>query len=91
MQIKEFIQPELVVVVPVLCIAGSVMKRTEKIKDKYIPMILTAIGILLALLYTIAYNGISGGAVFTGICQGILCAGASVYANQIYKQAKEDT
>lgn len=90
MQTEEFIQPELVVLVPVLYIAGAVLKKTEKVKDKYIPMILTGIGMMLAMLYTIAYNGISGSAVFTGICQGILCAGASVYVNQIYKQAKED-
>lgn len=90
MQTQDFIQPELLVAVPVLYFIGESIKKTEKVKNKYIPAILTGIGMLLALLYTIAYNGVSGMAVFTGICQGILCAGASVYANQIYKQAKED-
>ncbi|MBS5583227.1 phage holin family protein [Pseudoruminococcus massiliensis] len=28
-------------------------------------------------------------AIFAAITQGILCAGASVYANQIYKQIKK--
>lgn len=90
MQIQDFIQPELVVAVPVLYIIGAALKKTEKVKDKNIPAILTGIGVSLALLYTIACSGISGAAVFTGICQGVLCAGASVYVNQIYKQTKED-
>ena len=38
--LKEYIKPELLVVVIVLYFIGMGLKYTELIKDKYIPMIL---------------------------------------------------
>lgn len=92
--IKDFIKPELLVLIPVLYIVGRGFKKTSLIKDKFIPLLLGSISILLAGLYTFATSDVNGikeitMAIFTAITQGILIAGASVYANQIYKQLQK--
>lgn len=91
MDIQEFIRPELLVLIPVLYLIGMGIKQS-KIKDNYIPVILGACGVILAILYIIGTEPLltvqsTITAIFTAITQGILCAGASVYINQIYKQA----
>ena len=86
--IKDFIKPELLVLIPVLYIIGRGFKKTSLIKDKFIPLLLGSISILLASLYIFATSDVNGikeitMAIFTAITQGVLIAGASVYANQI--------
>ena len=85
---ENYIQPELLVLIPVLYIIGEGIKKAEAINDKYIPIILGAIGIILSCLYVIAMCGFSAMSIFTAITQGILVAGGSVYINQIWKQSK---
>ena len=85
---EKYIQPELLVVVAVLYFLGMGLK-TSAVNDKYIPVILGVAGVLMATLYTVAAVGFSAMAVFTGITQGIICAGVAVYVNQIIKQAKK--
>ena len=85
-KIKEFISPELLVLIPVLYILGAGIKKTTLISDKFIPIILGVAGIILSCLYVLGNNGISVEAIFTAITQGILVAGASVYVNQLIKQ-----
>lgn len=92
--IKEFIKPELLILVPVLYLIGYGIKKS-KIKDNLIPLILGGIAILLSGLYVFATSDINNAkdvamAIFIAITQGILTAGASVYINQIYKQAKKE-
>ncbi len=86
----EYIQPELMILIPVLYLIGCGLKKSNVIPDKYIPILLGVIGVVLSACHfaseEIAFNGES---VFTAITQGILCAGASTYANQIYKQVKK--
>ena len=73
--IKEMIKPELLILIPVLYFIGVAIRKSEKIKNEYIPMLIgIGQGILLA--------------VFTAITQGVLVAGVSVYINQIIKQKK---
>lgn len=92
--IKEFIKPELIVLIPVLYILGVAFK-TSDVADKYIPLILGGASIFLCAMYVISVSVITNFkevcmALFTGITQGILCAGASVYFNQIVKQLNKD-
>ena len=68
--------------IPVLIIIGSIIKRTEKIKDKWIPLILLPVGIAGAL----ALGGLNAGSVV----QGVLVTGAAVYGNQLVKQLKKE-
>ena len=89
--VKEFIKPELLVLIPVLYIIGIGFKKTTLLKDKFIPVALGLISIILTGLYIFATSDIAGAkkitmAIFTALTQGVLIAGASVYANQIYKQ-----
>ena len=51
--IMNYIKPELVVVAMVLYFVGMGLKQAQAVKDKYIPAILGAVGILLATLYVI--------------------------------------
>lgn len=85
-EFKDFISPELLVLVPVLYIIGMGVKKTTLIPDKFIPIILGACGIVLSCLWVLGTNGVSIVGIFTAITQGILVAGASVYINQLIKQ-----
>ena len=90
-QLKNFIRPELLVLVPVLYFIGCGLKRTESIADKKIPMLLGLAGVSLAAVWVAATTAFSGYrdalmAVFAAVTQGVLCAGASVYVNQLIKQ-----
>lgn len=85
---EKYIQPELLVVVAVLYFLGMGLK-TSAVNDKYIPVILGVAGVAIATLYTVAAVGFSAMSIFTGITQGVICAGVAVYVNQIIKQAKK--
>lgn len=91
MDFQEFIKPELLILIPVLYLIGEGIKHS-KISDRWIPLLLGAIGIVLSCLYITATEIVIvdtqsvATAMFTAITQGILCAGASVYTNQIIKQ-----
>ena len=91
MNFEEFIKPELLVLIPVLYLIGAGLKKSKKISDSLIPMILGGVGVILSALWVFASIKITGNkeiatAIFTSVTQGVLVAGASVYANQIYKQ-----
>ena len=92
---KEWIKPELLILVPVLYVIGNWLVGLAAVKNKYIPLLLGAFGILLSLIYILAASQITTWrgaalAVFTGVTQGILAAGCSVYVDQILKQSKKD-
>ena len=91
MDIMNYIKPELIVVAIVLYFIGLGIKKAQKIKDKYIPLILGICGIVLAAIWVFANSPIGTTqeilmAVFTSIIQGILVAGLSTYVNQLIKQ-----
>ena len=92
--LKEFIKPELLILVPVLYLFGSALKKSE-LKDKYIPWMLGTVAVLLSLVLVFATSTLSDWqsvllAAFSGVTQGVLCAGASVYVNQLVKQAGKE-
>lgn len=91
MNIQEYIKPELLALAAVLYVLGMGCKRSGTIADKWIPYILGGAGILLACLYVFGVSDLSSAsqvltALFTGVTQGLLCAGASVYVNQMVRQ-----
>lgn len=93
-QIMNYIKPELIVVAVVLYFIGMWLKKAQAVKDKYIPLILGGIGIVLCAIWVLATSTIGTGqdiamAVFTAIVQGILVAGVSTYINQIVKQSQK--
>ena len=93
MELKEFIKPELLILIPVLYVVGIGLKKS-KLSDTLIPLILGGIAILLSAAWVIATSDIStlkdvAYALFISVTQGILSAGASVYVNQLYVQSKK--
>ena len=85
-QISQYIKPELYILAVVLYIIGKGLKRSH-IPDKYIPALLGICGVLLACIYVFSLNPQNMlAAAFSGITQGRLCAGGSVYIDQIFKQ-----
>ena len=94
MNFEELIKPELLVLVPVLYTVGIGLKKS-KLKDKFIPIILGVTSIILSTAWVFATSEIYTlkditYAVFVSVTQGILSAGASVYINQVYVQAKKN-
>ncbi len=93
--ILNYVKPELVVLAVVLYFVGLALKKAQAVKDKFIPIILGIIGIVLALIWVLATSDIGGVqqimlAVFTAVVQGVLVAGLSTYAHQILKQASKE-
>lgn len=93
--LQEMIKPEVIVLIPVLYIIGLILKSAATIPDKHIPLLLGLFGILLCLIYMAATMTLGTWQeillfVFVGVTQGILVAGAAVFANQIYKQESKD-
>lgn len=91
-QIMNYVKPELIVVAVVLYFIGMGLKQVQAVKDKYIPLILGAVGVVLCAIWILATSPLGTGqdiamAVFTAIVQGILVAGLSTYINQIVKQS----
>lgn len=93
-QIMNYVKPELIVVAVVLYFVGMGLKKAEAIKDKYIPLILGGVGVVLCAIWVLATCPLDTGqniamAIFTAIVQGILVAGLSTYVNQIIKQVQK--
>lgn len=94
MDVMDYIKPELLVLIPVLYLIGVAVKKS-KAADKYIPWILGGVSVALSALYILAASFPTNAAdaalaVFTAITQGVLLAGASVYANQLVKQTGKE-
>lgn len=90
----NYVQPELIVVALVLYFIGMGLKKAEAVPDKYIPLILGGIGVVLCAIWVLATCPLDSGqniamAIFTAIIQGILVAGLSTYVNQIIKQVQK--
>lgn len=95
MNVNDYLKPELLILVPVMYLIGMGSKKSALIADKYIPVILGIVGVLISGVWVLATSPLGSFqevcmAVFTAVTQGILAAGASVYINQIAKQSKKD-
>jgi phosphoglycerol transferase MdoB-like AlkP superfamily enzyme len=85
----EYITPELLILVPCLYVIGVMMKDIEFIENKYIPLILTGVSLLLSSLYVLGMGGLSAINIFSSIVQSILCVACAVYADQLKKQFRK--
>lgn len=82
MEFVKYITENALILVPALYVLGMIVKNTEKVPDKYIPVVLLIVGIGGA----VALIGLNANAVI----QGILVTGAAVYANQLIKQINKE-
>lgn len=90
-QIVNYVKPELMIVAIVLYFLGMWLKQAAFLKDKYIPLILGALGIFICGLWVASVHQFEDtqaafAGVFAAVTQGILVAGLSTYVNQIIKQ-----
>lgn len=81
MDIINYVTEQALILIPVLYILGLIIKGTEKLSNKWIPVLLLPLGIGGA----IAIIGLNANSVI----QGILVTGATVFADQIIKQVKK--
>mgnify|MGYP003289565782 CR=1 FL=1 len=92
MDIINYINPELIVLVPVLYVLGLMIKDSIATPNTAIPAILGGVGVLLAVAWCMATVQPVGLwaivlTLVTAVIQGVLCAGAAVYADQLGKQS----
>lgn len=80
-ELIKYVSDAYLILVPGLYVLGIIMKRTEKVSDKFIPLFLLLLGILLSCLI--------GGINAVSVIQGILVTGAAVLANQVVKQVNK--
>ena len=95
MDITNYIESELYIIVPVLYVMGILFKKSKAVDDRWIPIILGILGIILACIYKFTAHAPETTSkilalIYAGVTQGILCAAGSVYANNIFKQMKKD-
>ncbi len=79
MDFAQYITQNALILIPVLYVLGMLIKNTEKIDDKYIPIILLIAGVAGA----VGIMGINADAVV----QGVLVTGTTVYTDQVIKQS----
>ena len=83
MDFLNYIVEEGLVMVPVLFILGEIIKRTELLNNKWIPLVLLIISVGFTPL-------LLGGYVASNILQAILVAGATVFGNELIKQSGKE-
>ena len=87
---KDYLRAETLILVPVLYLIGEGLKKS-RVPNRHIPALLGVIGIIMSAVWEFSSDSprLSTdifGAVFGSVTQGVLAAGASVYANQLYIQ-----
>lgn len=53
-QITNYVKPELIVVAIALYFVGMALKQAQAVKDKYIPLILGGISVVICAMYVFA-------------------------------------
>ncbi|MBU8908478.1 phage holin family protein [Desertibacillus haloalkaliphilus] len=80
-ELVNHIIEEAYILIPVLLVLGTMLKKTPNIKDWLIPYIVLFIGVG----FSIALLGFNVDAVI----QGVIVAGVSVFGHQMLKQYKK--
>lgn len=82
MELTQYIMDSRLILIPVLYVIGMIIKNTNIIKSKYIPVIILFLGILLSLL-------MGQNTIINNIIQGVLIAGTTVMTNQFIVQSRK--
>lgn len=82
MHIMNYIVEEGLIMIAVLYVIGNVIKNTELLSDKWIPIVLLFISIVFTPLVIGVYSPDT-------IVQAILVAGVTVFGDQIVKQIRK--
>ena len=82
MDILHYIVDEGLVMIPALYILGEIIKHTELLQNKWIPLSLLIVSVLLTPLVISGYTPDT-------IVQAILITGVTVFSDQLMKQLKK--
>ena len=82
MNMFDYIIQEGLVMIPVLYIIGEIVKGTELLANKWIPLVILVVSIGFTPLVLGAYTA-------NNIVQAVLVAGATVFGNELVKQSSK--
>lgn len=83
MDFLNYIVGNKLILIPVLYIIGYIIKNTKIIRNKFIPLFLLVIGIILSVL-------MGGDTIINNVVQGILVTGATVMTDQMIRQTSKN-
>ena len=82
MDILNYVVQEGLVMIPVLFIIGEIVKGTELLSNKWIPLAVLIISVGFTPLVLGAYTA-------NNIVQAVLVAGVTVFGNELIKQSSK--
>lgn len=82
MNVLDYIVQEGLIMIPVLYIIGEIVKGTEVLSNKWIPLVLLVISVGFTPILLGAYDA-------NNIVQAVLVAGATVFSNELLKQTNK--
>ena len=80
MDIVNYVVQEGLVMIPVLFIIGEIVKGTELLSNKWIPLVVLVISVAFTPLVLGTYTA-------DNIVQAVLVAGVTVFGNELIKQS----
>lgn len=82
MDILNYVVQEGLVMIPVLFIIGEIIKDTELLSNKWIPLVILIVSVGFTPLVLGAYTA-------DNIVQAVLVAGVTVFGNELIKQSSK--
>ena len=82
MDILNYVVQEGLVMIPVLFIIGEIIKGTELLSNKWIPLVVLVISVAFTPLVLGTYTA-------DNIVQAVLVAGVTVFGNELIKQTSK--
>ena len=82
MDILNYVVQEGLVMIPVLFIIGEIIKGTELLSNKWIPLVVLVISVVFTPLVLGAYTA-------DNLVQAVLVAGVTVFGNELIKQSNK--
>ena len=82
MDIVNYVVQEGLVMIPALFIIGEIVKGTELLSNKWIPLVILIVSVGFTPLLLGAYTADS-------IVQAVLVAGVTVFGNELIKQSSK--
>ncbi len=82
MDILNYVVQEGLVMIPVLFIIGEIVKGTELLSNKWIPLVVLIISVGFTPLVLGAYTS-------DNVVQAVLVAGVTVFGNELIKQSSK--
>ena len=83
MDILNYVVKEGLVMIPVLFIIGEIVKGTELLSNKWIPLVVLVISVAFTPLVLGTYTA-------DNIVQAVLVAGVTVFGNELIKQTSRE-